>query len=185
MLPVQRGRIPYLTRKRSFDLAWGAWAGILAVMTAVGAALTGSQMLMMYAQPPTMILVKYPSLPRSSGVDTTQLDAGTPAFFWGAQGLVFGKISEVTAPQATGRLIMKNAEAGEIGKLESELENWFRENLSGPAEVVAVGESMRRKLRLSFADLAELSHAVEKINGKVFSQPVRPKIVNLDLVNPI
>jgi hypothetical protein len=155
------------------------------VLAALGAALTGSQMLMMHSRPPTMIEMKYPSLPRSSGIDTTQLNAGTVVFFWGAQGLVVGKISEVIAPQGTGKLLMKNVPANEIETVTQELEAWFRANLKAPAEIVAVGESLRRPVRLSFNDLAELTHAVERLNGKVFAQPVRPKIVNLDLVNPI
>jgi hypothetical protein len=154
-------------------------------MGALGAALTGSQILMMHSRPANMIVVKYPSLPRSSDISPTRLDAGTVTFFWGAQGLVVGKIAEVTAPQTSKKLLMRNISAGELGSMTNELESWFRENLTGPAEIVAVGESLRRTKRLSFNDLAELTHEVEKLNHKIFAQPLRPKIVNVEMMNPI
>jgi len=185
MWRVQNGRIPYLTKKRSFDLAWGAWAGILAVMTAVGAALAGSQMLMMYPRSANMIVLKFPSMPRSDVMNTTQLGSDTLTFFWGAKGLVVGRITEVTAPQGVGRVLVKTAATSDLKTMMPDLESWFRQNLSKPAEVVAVSESLRRAHRLTLNDLAELTHAVEQLNKKVFSQSMRPTIVTVDMMNPI
>lgn len=185
MLPAQNARIPFLTKKRSFDLAWGAWAGILAVMTAVGAALTGSQILMMYPRAAKVLEFKYPSMPRSEKISSARLGKDSLAVFWGAQGVVFGLLQDVIAPQGAGRLMVRNS--GGVGPkdLLAEIELWCRKNLKEPVRVLAVGESPRLNRKMTFADIADLTTMIEEINKKIFSDSVRPAVVRVDLVNPM
>ena len=82
-------------RKRSFDLAWGAWAGILAVMTAVGSAFAGSQLLLMYPRPVKYVVFKYPSMPRTEASGSSQFNGTIPLLYLSREGVVVGQLSDV------------------------------------------------------------------------------------------
>ncbi|MFZ9521108.1 MAG: hypothetical protein ACO3A4_11595 [Silvanigrellaceae bacterium] len=185
MWQAQNGRIPFQTRKRSFDLAWGAWSGILAVMTAIGAALAGSQILLMHPRSAGMLVFSYPSMPRSADGNALKLGKDTLAFYWGAKGVVLGPISEIAAPQSAGRLIVKNVVDLRPGQLTQDVESWLKKNSSSAVDIVAFAESTRRNSRLTFKEISELASVVEEANKKVFSVEVRPAIVPVDLVNPL
>ncbi|NBW80993.1 hypothetical protein EBR21_04485 [bacterium] len=182
---MQNGRIPFQTKKRSFDLAWGAWAGILAVMTALGAALAGSQILMMHPRSAGMLVFSYPSMPRGTNGSVLKLEKDSLAFFWGANGVVLGPMSEIAAPQSAGRLVVKNTRDLKPGLLAADVEAWLRRNTKAAVGIVAVGESTRRDSRLTFEEISELAQVLEDANKKVFSVGLRPVIVPVDLVNPL
>lgn len=185
MSRVLNARIPFLTKKRSFDLAWGAWAGILAVMTAVGAALAGAQMVMMYPRQTDRIVFKYPSMPRSAERSTEQLDKDTVTFFWGSQGVVFGRMSDVTAPQGVGQLNVVQSNTVAPSDLQDELESWSKVHLKQPVKVVAIAESARGEGSISFSEISELAAVFQSLNRKMFAVDVKPAIVPVDLANPI
>ncbi|MEY3902805.1 MAG: hypothetical protein RL189_2111 [Pseudomonadota bacterium] len=185
MLQARSARIPFQTKKRSFDLAWGAWAGILAVMTAVGAALTGSQILMMYPQSAGFLEFKYPSLPRSDEASARQLGRDTVTFFWGTEGLVVGRIADVIAPQGGSQLLLKNPAPNSLISVRVELEKWLRSHVKAPVRVIAVGESVRKTSKITFSEMAELAGLMEGLNQSVFREEVRPALVRVDLVNPL
>jgi len=185
MWQALNARSPFLTKKRSFDLAWGAWAGILAVMTAVGAALTGSQILMMYPRPASMLVFKYPSLPKATHAATRQLKDETLTLFWSQQGVIVGHLSELAAPVKPGQLVVKQGTIKSPRELKDEIEGWSRKNISSPIRQVAVGQSLRGK-GLNFSQMAELVGVIEEINEKVFAaEDVVPEIVPLDLLSPM
>lgn len=185
MSRVPNARIPFLTKKRSFDLAWGAWAGILAVMTAVGAALSGAQIVMMFPRQTERIVFKYPSMPRNAEKSAEQLDKDTVAFFWGSQGVVFGRMVDVIAPQGAGRLNVIQTKNIQPAELQDELESWSRLHLRQPVRVVAIGESVRGEGAVSFKEISELAGVFQSVNQRVFAVDVTPAVVPVDLANPM
>jgi hypothetical protein len=154
-------------------------------MTALGAALAGSQILMMHPRSAGMLVFSYPSMPRSANASSLKLEKDTLAIFWGANGVVLGPMSEVAAPQSAGRLIVKNARDLKPKALANDVDTWLRKNTKQAVEIVAVGESTRRNARLTFEEISELAQVLEDANKRVFSVAVRPVIVPVDLVNPL
>jgi hypothetical protein len=185
MLPVQSARIPFLTKKRSFDLAWGAWAGILAVMIAVGAAMAGSQILLMYPRTTSLMVFKHPSLPVGDVPPSLQFGSETVAIYFGEKGVLMGFLNDISAAQASGRLFVSRKPKFETPRLTSEFEQWAAKSLKRVVSTVAIGESVRRQERLSIGQYAEIVAMIEQVNKKLFGSSVKPAIVPVELVNPI
>lgn len=172
-------------RKRSFDLAWGAWAGILAVMTALGAALAGSQILMMYPRPVRMVTFKYPSMPKSNTASADTFDNTTPMLFWGESGVVLGRLSEVAAPLQAGQIFLKPGKVENLEQLVGDFEKWCRSNLSEPMRYIVVGQSATTS-GLTLDQIASVSDLFEKVNATLFKMDgLRPAVVPVEFVNPL
>ena len=185
MWQVRSAQTPFLTRKRSFDLAWGAWAGILAVMTAVGAALAGSQILMMFPREVQTIVFKYPSLPKADSASPIQFDDETPAIFWSKDGIVLGRIADISAPVRSGELLLKTGDPASLGLMFDSIQEWSSRNLSEPVRHIAIAQSLNKQ-SLNFSQIAEVIEMFEKINLKLFNaEGVVPSVVPVELANPL
>lgn len=185
MWQVRNAQSPFQTRKRSFDLAWGAWAGILAVMTALGAALAGSQILMMYPRPVRMVTFKYPSMPKTDTTSADAFDRTAPMLYWGESGVVLGRIADVAAPLQEGQLFLQPGKIEKIEQMMEPFEKWCRENLSAPMRYIVVGQSPTTT-GLSVSQIAAVSDLFAKINASVFhADGFVPAVVPVEFVNPL
>lgn len=185
MWQVRNAQSPFQMRKRSFDLAWGAWAGILAVMTALGAALAGSQILMMYPRPVRMVTFKYPSMPKLDTASADNFDNTAPMLYWGDGGVVLGRISDVAAPLHQGQVFLQSGRVENIAQMSVQFEAWCRENLSAPMRFIVVGHSPA-SAGLSMAQIASVTDVFTKINASIFhSDGIVPAVVPVDFVNPL
>lgn len=185
MWQVRSAQTPFLTRKRSFDLAWGAWAGILAVMTALGAALAGSQILMMFPRQVQTIVYKYPSLPKADSAAPNQFDDDIPAIFWSKDGIVLGRIADIQAPVRSGELLLQSGELASLGLKFDSIQEWSSRNLSAPVRHIAIGQSPSKQ-GLTFSQVAEVIGMFEKINLNLFNVGgVVPSVVPVELANPL
>jgi hypothetical protein len=172
-------------RKRSFDLAWGAWAGILAVMTAVGAALAGSQILLMYPRPVHMMEFKYPSLPKANSAAAVQLSKDTVALYWSAEGVMLGRIADLAAPMRPGELLLKRGEVLAIESLGNEIRAWCKKNLKSPVLHLALGQSVQKQ-GLTMTQISEVVSVFRSVNETQFEvSDVAPVVVPFELVNPL
>jgi hypothetical protein len=172
-------------RKRSFNLAWGAWAGILAVMTALGAALAGAQILMMYPRPVRMVTFKYPSMPKADTASADTFDQTATMLYWGESGVVLGRIADVAAPLQEGQLYLHQGKVDQINQLSEAFEKWCRNNLSQPMRYIVVGQSASMTA-LTLDQIASVSDLFAKINTAIFqTDRLRPAVVPVELVNPL
>ena len=185
MWQVRSAQSPFQMRKRSFDLAWGAWAGILAVMTALGAALAGSQILMMYPRPVRMVTFKYPSMPKADTSSADTFDRTSPMLFWGENGVVLGRIADVAAPLEEGQLFLHTGNIEKIDELLAPFEKWCRNNLSEPMRYLVVGQSATTA-GLTLDQIASVSDLFGKINASIFNtHGLAPAVVPVEFVNPL
>lgn len=185
MWQVRSAQSPFQMRKRSFDLAWGAWAGILAVMTALGAALAGSQILMMYPRPVRMVTFKYPSMPKADTTSADTFDQTTPMLFWGESGVVMGRIADVAAPLQEGQIVLKLGKVEKLEQISESIEKWCRNNLSEPMKYIVVGQSATTA-GLTLDQIASVSDLFSKINAAIFkTDGLKPAVVPVEFVNPL
>ncbi|MBM3382168.1 MAG: hypothetical protein FJY29_06990 [Betaproteobacteria bacterium] len=185
MSQVRSAQTPFQMRKRSFDLAWGAWVGILAVMTAVGAALAGSQILLMYPRPVQMMEFKYPSLPKADSVAAVQLNRETVALYWSAEGVMLGRISDLAAPLRPGELLLKRGQYATIGTLGEEIREWCKKNLKAPVIHLALGQSVKQQ-GLTMTQISEVVSVFRSVNENQFDTTnVAPVVIPFELLNPL
>lgn len=185
MSQARNAQSPFQMRKRSFNLTWGAWAGILAVMTAVGAAFAGSQILMMYPRPVKMIDFRYPSLPKAGSVSVGQLDENTPALFWSQGNLVVGRLSDLVAPMRGGELFIKSSKDPVVQLDLQELQEWCKQNFDAPIKNIALGQTPRNG-SVNFAQVSEAVGLFESINKNLFGAAgIIPAVVPIELANPL
>lgn len=185
MSQVRSAQTPFQMRKRSFDLAWGAWVGILAVMTAVGAALAGSQILLMYPRPVQMMEFKYPSLPKADSAAAVQLNKDTVAVYWSAEGVMLGRISDLAAPLRPGELLLKRGAYPDLEVLGEEIRAWCAKNLKAPVLHLALGQSMQKQ-GLTMTQISEVVSVFRSVNETQFDlSNVAPVVLPFELVNPL
>ena len=185
MSQVRSAQTPFQMRKRSFNLAWGAWVGILAVMTAVGAALAGSQILLMYPRTVTLMEFKYPSLAKAEGAAEVQLGRDTVALYWGAEAVMLGRIADLAAPLRPGELLLRRGGVSDIASLSDEIRAWCRNNLKAPVLHLALGQSLKKE-SLTMTQIAAVVSLFRGVNETQFNMSnVEPVVVPFELANPL
>ncbi|MEY4065249.1 MAG: hypothetical protein RIR26_1457 [Pseudomonadota bacterium] len=184
MWQVRSAQNPFLMRKRSFDLAWGAWAGILAVMTAVGAAFAGSQLLLMYPRPEKYLIFKYPSMPRSEVSGSSQFTGEIPLLYLSREGVVVGQISDVSAPVRPSKiLISSKTKSLDVPALTNDIRAWVRANMKSPVRYVAVGNSEAAG-QIELNQISEIVALFAEINSEEFKvKSVQPAVIPMKIAN--
>jgi hypothetical protein len=183
MWQVRNAQTPFLTKKRSFDLAWGAWAGILAVMTAVGAAFASSQMLMMHPRPVKYMIFKYPSMPRSETANDVQMSGEIPVLYLSREGVVVGQLSDVSAPVRPQRVMLNDSGHLDILALKNTIRSWVRSTQTKPVHFIAVGHS-DAAARVQLDQISQIVSIFGQINSEEFKvDDLHPSVIPLKLAN--
>ena len=131
------------------------------------------------------IVFKYPSLPKADSASPMQFDDETPAIFWSKDGIVLGRIADISAPVRSGELLLKTGDPASLGLMFDSIQEWSSRNLSEPVRHIAIAQSLNKQ-SLNFSQIAEVIEMFEKINLKLFNtEGVVPSVVPVELANPL
>lgn len=157
------------TKKRSSRSLWAFWMLFFTFVTAVGATLTVSELLLLANRK-----VVYTSI-RSANIEDRRpfevdheafIDLNNPVIFMGKSEIVVGRARSVTAPSESGDVIVMPRQDWEKQLSRTVLAHKAVSSLF-PAQSFGVMYSTREGLALSLDDLLMLTENVRAINSKV------------------